>query len=956
MAAWHLRTFGGLALVDDGGSPALPQSAQRRLVLLALAVEAAPRGLPRDRAVSWLWPEADDEHGRRSLNQLRYTLRRELGADPLAGTLTLRPDAAVLTSDLERFRAAVAAGDVETALSLHTAPFLDAVPLGGAPELDEWAEACRHESGRQLTRLLERAAHDASRRDDVRTAEALWRKLVQLEPLSAPHAVGLMESLAASGNASGALVVAAQHEDTVRRELGVAPDASVKAAASRIRARTQPGAARPTPQAMPVAGFRSPVASVRVPGESGTSGVSAVPQQPRPPDVTVSRPPSRFRRIAWIVATVLIAAAVGAVAAWRGRHREPAASASTIAVLPFTVYGGDEYQYLREGMVTLLSARLEGESVVRPADGHAVVSLAHRSDRPMSDPARAAELARELGVGSYVVGEVVEAGGRLRLQASAYRMGRTAPLARAGVEGPPAELFSLVDSLAARLLTGLTEMPGPRSRPLAAGTTSSLAALKAYLEGEQLFRRGDAPGAFDAFARAATTDTTFALANYWASVAAWWADQSDTVLTHADLALRHAERVGSRDRPLLVAWDTLVHGDPIEAERIYRTLLGAEPDNVAAWEQLGEVLFHYSPRRGLPIGAARPAFERVLLYEPGNPGVLLHLARIAGSERNFPLLDSIARQFDNTDSLAEWRVELDAVRAAARRDSAGLARAARALASAPDARIWSVALHGWRATFDGPATRELLLPLVSDTRAPETRAMGHVGLAWLAMAQDHLAEARAELAEAAALDSVTAMEHEALLLLLPFVPATAAELAAMRVRLERWDPERSPQRLGAGHVGGVHDDAHHVLRNYLIGSLSARLGDARTAQRHAALLDRTNGPVDLVRYARAAAQSVRAQVAIAEGRNQDAVDLLSRSLTLETRITRATASPFYLRGLERFLLAEQLGQVGRTREAERWYGSFRSSFFDTVFETPAMERLAALSRASAPPQRAADST
>lgn len=918
MAVRLLKTFGGLELVDADGSPLLPESAQRRLILLALAAEAGDRGLPRDRSIAFLWPEADDEHARRSLNQLRYTLRREVGADPLAGTLTLRLDPAVLSSDLDRFRAAIKAGDVELAAALHVAPFLDGVPLGGSAELDEWAETCRTELRRMLVRLLEQKAREAQAAGHAAQAEHRWRRLVQLDPLSAPHAIGLMECLAVRGNASGALVVAAEHEAIVHRELGVAPDASIKAAASRIRSRTVPHPSRATPAAAPL-----PVAA-------------EASAEPRPAAVSpIPAPPARRR---WTPVAAILVGALALVAIWKGaRPAPPAAPASTVAVLPFTVYGGPEYDYLREGMVTLLSAKLDGEPVVRPADGHAVVSLARRDNRPASDLRYASGLARELGAGTFVVGDVVGVDGRLRLQAIVYRLGSTRPLARAGVEGPPSALFNLVDSLAATLLTGLTETPGPRIRPLARGTTTSLSALKAYLEGEQLFRGGDAPGAFNAFARAAALDSTFALANYWASVAGWWADQSDTVLTHARQALRHSDRVAARDRPLLVAWDTLVRGDPVEAERIYRTVLGTQPDNVDAWEQLGEVLFHYSPRRGSPIGAARPAFERVLQYEPGNPGVLLHLARIAGSEQDLPLLDSIARQFVSTDSLAEWRVELDAVRAAARRDSAGLSRASRALAGAPDARIWSVALHGWRATFDGAATRELLLPLVSSTRAPRTRAMGHVGLAWLAMAQDQLVTAREELAQAAALDSVTAMEHEALQLLLPFVPAEPARLTAMRERLRRWNPGPPPQP-----AVGPHDDAHAVIRDYLIGSLGARLGDARLAERQASLLERTGGAEDLVRYARAAAQSVRAQLAIAQGRTQHAVNLLEQSLVLDTRITRATTSPFYLRGLERYLLAEQLQQAGRTADAVRWYRSFRSSFFDTVFDTHARQRFARL--------------
>lgn len=915
-----LKTFGGLSLVESDGSSALPEAAQRRLVLLALVVEAGDRGLPRDRAIAFLWPEVDDEHARRSLNQLRYTLRRELGADPLVGTLTLRPDSAVLSSDLERFRAAVAAGQVDTALSLHAAPFLDGVALGGSPELDEWADACRMETRRALTKLVEHAARDAHARGDTSRAELLWRRLVQLEPLAAPPAVGLMETLAASGNATGALVVAAEHEATVQRELGVAPDASVRAAASRVRARTAGGVTRPTP-----------ISSV-------PPALPAIPGLPAPG--APAHPPARLpaRRVA--ITAALIAALVLVAFAARRNTRLPVPATATVAVLPFEVRGDAGYQYLGEGMVTLLSAKLDGAAVLRPTDARAVVSLARRQDGASSDPETAADIARQLGAGSFVLGDVVGAGGRLRLQAAAYRVGSALPVVRAGVEGEPSALFALVDSLAGILLEGLSDGAHPGNTRLAAGATSSLPALKAYLEGEQLFRTGQALAAFDAFGRAAALDSTFALASYWTSVAGWWADESD-VLVHADRALRHADRVPERDRRLLVAWDSLLHGDTYEAERIYRAVIGVEPDNVAAWSQLGEVLFHYSPRRGAPLRNARPAFEKVIAFEPGQPSALIHLARIAAVDSQYARLDSIAEFFDRTDTVGEWRQEIQSLRSAARHDTAGLDRAAAILANAPDGRIWNQALFAWRVTLDPDVPRRLLAPLTSDARAPEVRAFGHVSLAYLALAAGRLDQVEAEFDRAAALDSVSAREHRALVLLLPFTNASEAQLVQMRDALVAWDVDRAPL-FAASHSGGVHGDAHAVIRDYLVGGLSARLGDSAQAERRAARLERVRAAPDVQRYALAAAASVRAQVAIASGRLADAVTILENSLESETRITRAGASAFYIRSLERYLLAESLLGLGRGTKAAPWYRSFYDALFDAPFVAPAQNRLSEL--------------
>ena len=464
-------------------------------------------------------------------------------------------------------------------------------------------------------------------------------------------------------------------------------------------------------------------------------------------------------------------------------------------MLPFEVHGDPGYQFLGEGMVTLLSAKLDGAAVLRPSDGRAVVSLARQEEGATGDPARAADIAEQLGAGTFVLGDVIAVGGRLRLLAVAYRLGNREPVVRAGVEGEPSALFALVDSLAGILLEGLSEGSRTGAARLVAGT-SSLPALKAYLEGEQLFRTGKALAAYDAFGRAVALDSTFALASYWASVAGWWADQSDVIVQQADHALRHADRVGVRDRRLLVAWDTLLHGDTREAERIYRAILGDEPDNVTAWSQLGEVLFHYAPRRGAPLGDSRTAFERVLNYEPGQPSALIHLARIAAVDKDYRLLDSITRHFDRTDSVGEWRQETHSIQAAVRNDSAGLARAATELADAPDGRILNQAIYAWRITLDPDAPRQLLEPLTSTTRPPEVRAFGYVSLAWLELAAGRLERAREELARAATLDSVTAIEHGALMLLFPFVPATTAAAHRHAGAGESLDARPHPQLRG----------------------------------------------------------------------------------------------------------------------------------------------------------------
>src|SRR5262249_54440653 len=65
----------------------------------------------------------------------------------------------------------------------------------------------------------------------------------------------------------------------------------------------------------------------------------------------------RPRRLAWILAALLLAAGLAASRVERVRSffAGPRSSLRVVAVLPFTVRGGQQFAYLGEGMVDLLS-------------------------------------------------------------------------------------------------------------------------------------------------------------------------------------------------------------------------------------------------------------------------------------------------------------------------------------------------------------------------------------------------------------------------------------------------------------------------------------------------------------------------------------------------------------------------------------------------------------------------
>jgi len=241
----RLRTFGGLAIEREGNAVSGAGAQRRPLALLAQLAAAGDRGISRAKLVGLLWPDSDEEKARRVLAQTLYSLRRDLGAEELVvGTNDLRLNAEVVATDVGEFGALVEQGELSAAAALYEGPFLDGFYLPGAPEFERWAEETRASLAHRYAGLVERLADEASKKGTSADEVAWCRKLAAVDPLSAKHAMRLMEALARAGDRAGALQHARVHEALMRAELDVGPDASVVALAERIRTEADGGKAK----------------------------------------------------------------------------------------------------------------------------------------------------------------------------------------------------------------------------------------------------------------------------------------------------------------------------------------------------------------------------------------------------------------------------------------------------------------------------------------------------------------------------------------------------------------------------------------------------------------------------------------------------------------------------------------------------------------------------------------
>ena len=674
---------------------------------------------------------------------------------------------------------------------------------------------------------------------------------------------------------------------------------------------------------------RRPATALEVEGAlaSMASGTQAVP----------TRPGARRLAVALSVAVLALVALV----AWglRGGSSEAptdgaaATDANVVAVMPFAVRGSDELAYLREGLVDLLSTKLDGAGALRSVDPFALLGCIDREgEGERIEGARARAIAGDFGAGRYLLGDVLAAGERVQISATLYGIGGD-EASRASVEGPVDELFGLVDRLTAELLADLLEGVGRRVDRIATVTTDSLPALKAYLQGEKEFRAGRFQQAIESLQRAVDEDPEFALAWYRLSVAAEWGLRTDLTEVAADQAVRHVDALTDHDRALLEARLANRRGAADEAERLYRAIVSSHPDDVDAWLQLAEVLFHYGPTRGRSIQESRAAYDRVVELDPRMVEAHWHLARLDRLKGDRDALradvDRILALNPEGDRALEMVVLRDFGYGDAEVEAALLERLA-------DVRDGILALACWNlagVALELDGARRIAALLTDPARSADGRAMGHVLLGYFALAEGRLDEARAAFEAAREHRPGWSLQHRSLIELFAFVPADEARLRALHAELEAWDAEAEPDSAIPDSFFSASDGKYVLMKTYLLGMVEARLGEASALQRADAMA-LLPSPRETPSLTADFARSIRAQ--LARTREGDAAALPYHvEQEMQVLYQYTISSPFFSQMEARYGHALALAASGEVDDALRMASSFLGvSCYDIVFEAP----------------------
>ncbi|HEV7994020.1 MAG TPA: BTAD domain-containing putative transcriptional regulator [Gemmatimonadaceae bacterium] len=657
----------------------------------------------------------------------------------------------------------------------------------------------------------------------------------------------------------------------------------------------------------------------------------------------------RRRRIGtrWRVATgIAVLAVVGGGIARSWRPTAAPSPTATVAIFPFAVSGDQRLAYLQTGMVDVLSTSLDGAGGLRTIDPRAVLAIAQRV--PGAPPIaldEAREAARKLGARYFVLGTVLGAGTRLEMSASLYPTNDSAaPVTRASASGLSDGLFDIVDRVTAQLAVAHGATSGERLAQLAAVTTPSLDALKAYLEAQSAYRANDLYAAIPAYQRAVAADSSFALAWYGLASAASWMLQPRLEQEAAAAAVRHSGRLSGRDRVLLAGFAEFSRGSADSAERM-ATGIAEAYDDIEAWALLGEVLYHHNWKRGRSATESRRAWERVLALDPRYWPALEHLAEVAALEGNAREADSLLARYERSVGADHMMLASRALRAYAYHDEPS--RIAIGPQLATDRGFWLI-LSVWYVSVFGrdiEDAQRLARLLVVPLRPPEQQGFGRVLLAHLALARGHWREARAELAIARAHTPADAIEQQLMLALSPVLASPAAELNAQRAELDALPA--APTIASASSVPWPRppQSLQPMLRAYLAGMTSARIGDQTGRERALAQLAAAPDPTSSSALKVGLALSIRAEHERAAGHPAAALAALEQGARA-TPFVAAWTSSMVAQSYERYVRAELLHRLGRDDEALRWYGTFgENSPYDLVYLAPSLLRQAQINDA-----------
>ena len=348
-------------------------------------------------------------------------------------------------------------------------------------------------------------------------------------------------------------------------------------------------------------------------------------------------PQARRRPVALLALGIGLTVAVAGYFLVRQSRDSGSLDSNLVAVAPFDV-PDPKLALWREGLVDLLSRSLDGAGPLRSVPPTTVIRRWRgRADRPS-----AMALGRRTGARLLVFGSLIGTGpDSARLAVTALDVLEQRPIAEIELRDAADRMDRLTDSLTVRLLRELGRTRRIEVFRTASLGSTSLPALKAFLHGEQWFRRAAWDSALASYEQAIALDSTFPLPLRRAGQVLGWKRSAFDSLSQA-LSLRAGalnRGLGPRDSLLVsadslfgAAYRTIPAVDWSVIRRVHtvaQELTRRYPDDLESWYALGEARYHLGSSAGSSPNLALEAFDRAIANDSSFAPSYIHAVELA---------------------------------------------------------------------------------------------------------------------------------------------------------------------------------------------------------------------------------------------------------------------------------------------------------------------------------------
>lgn len=369
-----------------------------------------------------------------------------------------------------------------------------------------------------------------------------------------------------------------------------------------------------------------------------------------------NRPGARRRlspAAAGLAIFVAAAAAVG-VLLYGNAPEGPTADAEAILVMPMAAVGSDTaLARLGRELAVALSANLASVARIGTVEALTVLGRIPEDSAPTLE--RGIALARRLEARSVLHGSLVRDGTRVRLDLALTDPGERTTLAHATVGGSPDDIAALTDSATLSILRQVWRRGEAPVPSLAALTTRSVDALRAYLEGERALARSAFDEAVTAFERAYAADSTFWFA-LWRSLYPRIYEGTRLDSARYSELIAHRHEFPTPDRLLLESGLKETLSETLAARR---ALTERFTTYWPGWYALADLLVHWTPYLGTTLEEARVALDEVVELNPEFASAWEHLFWVTIYQRDTTGAARALRELERFGAPGAFQVDQD---------------------------------------------------------------------------------------------------------------------------------------------------------------------------------------------------------------------------------------------------------------------------------------------------------